>query len=157
MSSYRRGSYGWGVREESTSLPINMNVNTQESCVHNVKNASCNRLKKVSSTCFRKINAMATMKFFWIRFVLSTNSNIFYFQQHSVSTHLTIYDNLKFVFSAKWNVLSLRCKKLNMLRNNKACCPNRPGPQKNVYFLRQIIIKLVLTIFSGFVNSKSKY
>ena len=25
-------------------------------------------LKKFSSTCFRKINAMATMKFFWIRF-----------------------------------------------------------------------------------------
>lgn len=63
---------------------------TQESCVHNVKNASCNRLKKFSSSCFLKINAMATMKFFWIRFVLSTNSNIFYFQQQSVATHLTI-------------------------------------------------------------------
>ena len=36
-------------------------------------------LKQFSSTCFRKINAMATMKFFESAFFLPTNSNIFLF------------------------------------------------------------------------------
>ena len=149
MSSYRRGSYRWGVGKESTPLPIYMNVNTKESCVHNVKNASCKRLKKIFVYMLPQNKCNCNHEVLLNPLFWSTNSHIFYFQQYSISTHLTMLDNLKFAFSAKWNVLSLRCKKIMMLRNNKACCPYRPGPQ--------LIIKLVLTIFSGFVNSKSKY
>ena len=59
----------------------------------------------------------------------------------------------------KWNVLSLRCKKLIMLRNNKACCPNRPGPQKCVYFLKKksslnLYLQFSLALLTSRVNTK---
>ena len=57
---------GWG----KNPLPcLYIRTSTPKSLVYKMSRMHhATDLKKFSSSCFRKINAMATMKFFWIRF-----------------------------------------------------------------------------------------